>query len=80
MRRRVLGGRERVPRAALTKGVDTVLESPRIVLMARGQGKSEIFRRALQEPEAPQIPASFLQRHGKVRIVIDLAAGGWAFS
>lgn len=74
------GSLEQVPRAALTMGVGTVLEARRIVLMAWGEGKSEILQRALQEEVTTEVPASHLQRHGNVWIVADLAAGGWALS
>lgn len=74
------GGIAYVPKAALTMGVGTVLEAERIVLMAWGEGKSEILRRALLGPETPDLPASFLQSHGRVKIVTDLGAGGWALS
>lgn len=77
---RTFGGLAHVPRAALTMGVGTVLEARRIVLMAWGEGKSEILHRALLERETADLPASFLQSHGNVRIVTDMGAGGWALS
>ncbi len=60
-----------VPRAALTAGLDVLLAARRVVLLVSGAGKREIVHRALEGPMTPDVPASFLQRHHEVLVVID---------
>ena len=58
-------------------GVGTILEAKRIVMMAWGANKAEIVERALCGPVGPEVPASYLQDHGNVRIVLDAGSGAW---
>lgn len=67
-------GEDHVPRKAITMGVDTILSAKRIVLMAFGEGKAQIIRRAVEGPICSTVSASFLQEHTGVRFVIDAAA------
>jgi glucosamine-6-phosphate deaminase len=60
-----------VPRSALTAGLGVLLAARRVVLLVSGTGKREIVRRALEGPETPDVPASFLQRHPDLRVVVD---------
>jgi len=39
-----------------------------------GAAKAEILRRSLQEPPCPEVPASWLQRHPHLEVVVDQAA------
>ena len=63
-----------VPRTALTMGIDTILESKQIVLLAFGKAKAEAVRRALQGPADSDSPASYLQLHENVTFVLDADA------
>ncbi len=65
----------RVPPQALSMGVGTLLRSRSIVLVAMGSGKSEAVRAACRGPVTPRVPASFLQLHGNVELILDHAAG-----
>ena len=65
------GAEEKVPRHAISMGVGTILEADRIVLMARGASKREIVHRAMTEKPSPEVPASFLQIHGKADWFLD---------
>jgi glucosamine-6-phosphate deaminase len=69
-------GEENVPRHAITMGVGTILAAKRIVLMAFGENKASIIRRAVEGPVTDTVAASFLQDHPNAEIVIDLAAAG----
>jgi glucosamine-6-phosphate deaminase len=60
-----------VPRSALTAGLGVLLAARRVVLLVSGTRKREIVRRALEGPETPDVPASFLQRHPDLRVVVD---------
>lgn len=68
------GQLRRVPREALTMGIGTILRARRIVLLAFGRPKAAVVRRMLEGPVTPRLPASFLQLHPDVEIVLDRAA------
>ncbi|MBX2964684.1 MAG: glucosamine-6-phosphate deaminase [Cyclobacteriaceae bacterium] len=67
-------GEENVPRNALTMGVGTILKSRRIIMMAWGEGKAAIVQRAVEGPVSDQLPASFLQHHANVQVILDEAS------
>jgi glucosamine-6-phosphate deaminase len=67
-------GEENVPRQALTMGVGTIMEARRIVIMAFGEHKAPIVRRAIEEPPHPDVTASHLQAHLDTVFVTDAAA------
>lgn len=67
-------GERHVPRQAITMGVGTILEARRIVLMAFGEQKAAILRRAIEGEVTPTVAASFLQQHPSVEFVLDRAA------
>lgn len=63
-----------VPQRAVTVGIATILEARRIVLIATGSAKADAVRRALKEPPAEAVPASALQFHSDVTVILDEAA------
>ena len=63
-----------VPREALSMGVGTILRSRSIVLMATGAGKASVVAAMLNGMVTPMLPASLLQLHGDVEVVLDRAA------
>lgn len=63
-----------VPHGALTMGVATILEARRIELIAFGDGKADIVRRAIQESPSAACPATWLQRHPACTFHLDAAA------
>ncbi len=67
-------GEENVPEMAITMGVGTILEAREICLMAFGEKKAEIIRRAVEDPVSPSVAASFLQEHPHTTIYLDRAA------
>jgi glucosamine-6-phosphate deaminase len=68
-------GEENVPRRALTMGVGTILEARQIVLMAWGEGKAAVVKRMVEGEVTDTVPATYLQRHPAVQVVLDEAAG-----
>ena len=68
------GGVAHVPRKAITMGVGTILKARRIVLLAWGEGKATIIRQAVEGPVTEFVPASYLQGHSNVELVLDEAA------
>jgi glucosamine-6-phosphate deaminase len=67
-------GEDSVPRYALTMGIHTILSAREIYLLAWGEGKAEIVKKAVEESVSDTIPASFLQNHPNTTFVIDRAA------
>jgi glucosamine-6-phosphate deaminase len=67
-------GEENVPREAVTMGVASILEAREIVLLATGEHKAAIIRRAVEGEVDHEVAATFLQQHPNVTFYIDTAA------
>lgn len=67
-------GEDNVPREAITMGVATILEAREIALIATGEHKAAIVRRAVEGDPSPDVAATFLQRHTGATAYLDLAA------
>ncbi len=65
---------ENVPKKAITMGVGTILKSKRTIMMAWGEGKGPIIKKAVEGPVTDQIPSTFLQKHPNALVVLDEAA------
>ena len=63
-----------VPREALTVGLETILASREIVLVATGRKKAAAVAEALEGPVTPRCPASFLSLHPRLSVLLDAAA------
>ena len=68
------GDPERVPHEALSMGMTTILHAARIILIATGKAKARCIDRMASGPITPKLPASFLQLHRKVDLMLDEAA------
>jgi glucosamine-6-phosphate deaminase len=64
----------RVPSHALSMGMAAILQAHEVVLMATGEEKSEAVARMIDGPITTQLPASFLQMHSRVTVMLDHAA------
>ena len=64
-------GIEQTPRMAITMGIHTIMRAERIILMAWGEEKAPIVRRVVEGEISPQVPASYLQEHTNIEVVID---------
>jgi glucosamine-6-phosphate deaminase len=67
-------GEENVPEMALTMGVGTILEAREIALLAFGEHKAPILRRAVEGEVSSTVAASFLQDHPNATFYLDLPA------
>src|SRR6266571_4678153 len=67
-------GEDNVPREAITLGVSTILEAREIALIATGEHKAEIVRRAVEGDVSQDVAATYLQAHGNATVYLDLAA------
>ncbi|MEY2645931.1 MAG: hypothetical protein RLZZ611_2580 [Cyanobacteriota bacterium] len=63
-----------VPERAITLGTADILAARQVLLVVTGEAKAEILRRTLQEAPDPAVPASWLQTHPRLRVVLDAAA------
>jgi len=66
---------DEVPTHALTMGVGTILKAKMILLVVRGADKAEIVHRALTGPITTECPASLLQTHANVVVLLDSESG-----
>jgi glucosamine-6-phosphate deaminase len=67
-------GEEHVPREAVTMGIATILSAREIAILATGEHKAAIVRRAIEGEVDLEVAATFLQRHGNCTFFIDRAA------
>ena len=67
---------DQVPTLCITQGLGTILEAGHLLLIAHGADKAEIIARALQGPVDADCPASALQLHPRVTVMLDRAAAG----
>jgi glucosamine-6-phosphate deaminase len=67
-------GEENVPRKAITMGVGSILKARKVFMMAWGEGKAGVIKKAVEGPVTDQIPSSFLQRHNDCHVILDEAA------
>ena len=67
-------GEWNVPRQAITMGVGSILAARRVVLLAFGEHKAPIVRKAVEEAPCSHVSASALQQHADARFVLDRAA------
>lgn len=65
---------DQVPMSAITMGIETILDATRILLIATGASKAEAVQATVEGPITSRIPASALQLHANVTIVVDDAA------
>ncbi len=68
-------GAENVPRRAITMGVGTILQAKQIFMLAFGENKSQIVARTIEGEMTTSIPATYLQLHENVTVMLDEAAG-----
>jgi glucosamine-6-phosphate deaminase len=64
----------RVPAEALSMGIGTILRARRIVLVATGGKKAECIRQATGGRLTTRVPASMLQVHEDVELILDREA------
>ncbi len=59
------------PHMAITMGIATILDARRILLMATGSHKATAIQQAIEGPISAMQPATALQHHQRVRVIID---------
>ena len=59
----------------LTLGIKNIMQTRKVVLIAKGDHKAAIIEQAILGPVTTDIPASILQVHPNCEILLDAAAG-----
>jgi glucosamine-6-phosphate deaminase len=67
-------GEEYVPREAVTMGIATIMGAREIAIIATGEHKASIVRRAVEGDIDVEVAATFLQRHPNTTFYLDAAA------
>ena len=70
------GDVDQVPRHCLTQGLATIMSARHIVLIATGRAKAEAIHQLVEGPVSAMWPATILQHHPHVSVLVDPAAAG----
>lgn len=73
---RFFAGMEEVPTRAITMGIRSILQARSIMLIAAGRNKAEAVREMLSGEVSAACPASSLQLHPDVTVLLDADAAG----
>ena len=68
------GDLDQVPQHCLTQGLATIMAARHLVLLATGRGKAEAVHQLVEGPVSAMWPATILQHHPHVTVLIDDAA------
>jgi len=68
-------GEENVPLEAITMGLATIMGAREIALMATGEHKAGIVKRAVEGEIHPDVAATYLQTHPNATFYLDRSAG-----
>jgi glucosamine-6-phosphate deaminase len=65
---------DNLPPCSITMGVATIMAARKIYLLAWGDDKADIIKKAVEDKVSDTLPASYLQMHNNANVCIDLAA------
>ena len=68
---RFFASSDEVPKNAITMGIKSIMMSRKIILLASGLSKAEAIYNAFFGPITPQVPASILQLHPNIAVLVD---------
>ncbi|MBF6180894.1 glucosamine-6-phosphate deaminase [Nocardia otitidiscaviarum] len=68
------GDLSQVPTHVLTQGLGTISDADHLVMIATGEGKADAVAAAVEGPVSAFCPASILQMHPHVTVIVDPAA------
>ena len=71
---RFFDSKEDVPTTAVTMGIKSIMRAGEILLIASGENKADAIKAMLEQDMTEDMPASVLQNHPNVIIIIDEAA------
>ncbi|MGV9414874.1 glucosamine-6-phosphate deaminase [Nocardia sp. NPDC003693] len=67
----------KVPTHVLTQGLGTIGDAEHLVMIAIGMGKAEAVAAAVEGPVSAYCPASILQMHPHVTVIVDPSAASY---
>ena len=68
------GDEDAVPKQAISMGIQNIMDAKSVVLIACGKNKENADKGMIEGPVTPELPASVLQNHKDVTVIIDKAA------
>jgi glucosamine-6-phosphate deaminase len=68
---KAFGGREHIPRQAVTLGLANFLETHACIVLAFGKSKAHAVAAMVEGPVTALVPASVLQQHPDVTVILD---------
>jgi glucosamine-6-phosphate deaminase len=71
---RLFSANEFQPTLAITMGIATIMDAKRILLLATGEKKAEAVSKMVEGPLTAMCPASILQMHERVTVLLDEAS------
>ena len=71
---RFFDNEDEVPKSAICMGTANIMQSKKIVLMAFGEKKAQAIKEMIEGPITEDVPASILQKHPDVTVIVDKAA------
>ena len=67
-------GFENTPKLAITMGIGTIMRADKVILMAWGEDKADAVQHIVEGEITDKVPASHLQEHPNIELVIDETA------
>ncbi len=67
-------GIDNLPPCSITMGVKTIMSARKVYLLAWGEEKADIIKKAVEDKISDSLPASYLQMHQNASVCIDLTA------
>ncbi len=65
---------DEVPKSAICMGIANIMSAKEIVIMAFGDNKADAVQKMVEGPVTEEVPASILQKHENVTLIVDQAA------
>ena len=69
-------GEDNVPTEAITMGVASIMDAREVALIATGEHKAAVVKRAVEGEIDPDVAATYLQEHPRATVYVDRAAAG----
>lgn len=66
---------EDVPTRAISMGIKSIMSAKHIILLAYGENKADAIAGTINGKVTEELPASVLQNHSNVTVIVDEAAG-----
>lgn len=71
---RFFASRDQVPTKAISMGIASIMAAKKIILFAYGDKKADAIFKMVKGPVTEEVPASVLQHHPDVTLILDEAA------